>query len=459
VGRASLFGSQDAAFAKLDNTEGVIHVNINKSSFSKLGVGGLVALTSVAGTVYGCSSSSPSPTPPTETPDSSTPDATMTPPGMDAGSDAMMMTTPPADGGDAGEGGTAGVLQKVTQTNLFADTDAGGAMHVDPNLLNSWGLAFNPSGIAWVADNHAGVLTLYKANQATPVPLVVQVPLPSDAGAVYPPLDGSTLAAPTGQVFNAAAAVPDAGTTGDFMGDLFIVAAEDGTISGWNQSLTDTTKAMLRVNNAVAGAVYKGLAIIPSTPPILVAADFHNGKIAAWDASYAPVTIASGKWTDPSVPTGYAPFNVFASGTTVYVSYAKQDAAKMDDTAGAGNGQVSVFDQSGTLMKTLIGQGTPTLNSPWGMNIVPSGGFGSVPAGALLVGNFGDGAIHAHDATTGKLLATFANSGGTPLTINGLWGLVWGPNAPEAGASPDQLYFTAGPNKEMNGLFGYLTAQ
>ena len=38
------------------------------------------------------------------------------------------------------------------QHNLVSD-GAVTADHVDPNLVNAWGLAFNPSGAAWVANN------------------------------------------------------------------------------------------------------------------------------------------------------------------------------------------------------------------------------------------------------------------------------------------------------------------
>jgi uncharacterized protein (TIGR03118 family) len=429
-------------------------VNMNKRSFKKLGVGGLVGLSSLAAAFYGCSSDDNNPvTPPVD--GGNQPDSTTVTPEPDAGDAGTMTTTP--DGGDAG---AALVLQKVTETKLFADTVDGGAANVDPNLVNSWGLAFNPSGIAWVADNGTGLLTLYKPNSPTPVPLVVQVPLPSDAGAVYPALDSGTNAAPSGQIFNASAAVPDAGTTNDFMGDFFIVSTEDGTISGWNPSLADTTKAALRVDASGSGAIFKGLAIIPSTPPLLLAADFHNGAIVAWDTNYAKVAIAAGKWVDSTVPAGYAPFNIVVSGTNVLVAYAKQDADKHDDVSGAGNGQVSIFDATGTLTKSLIPQSaTGALNSPWGMTTVPAGGWGSLTAGTLLVGNFGDGAIHAYDPSSGKLLGTMVTGAGSPLLIDGLWSLAWGPNAPEAGATPDQLYFTAGPNMEDNGLFGYLKAQ
>jgi uncharacterized protein (TIGR03118 family) len=439
----------------LDNKKGVSKVNMNHRSFgTRFGVCGLVGLSSLAG-FYGCSSSSsPTTVTPGETNDSGgEPDSTTVTPEPDGGTTPV--TTP--DGGDGG--GSALILQKVVQTNLFADT-ADAAANVDPNLVNAWGLAFNPSGVAWISDNGTGLATLYKTNQPTPVGLVVQVPLPDGGGgAIYPAPDAGN-SAPSGQIFNPSAAVVDAGTTNDFLGDLFIISAEDGTISGWQS--TDGTKAALRVDLSSAGAVFKGLQIIPSTPPVLLAADFHNGKIDAFDTNYAPIAVDGGaaKWVDSTVPAGYAPFNIYATTTNVFVAYAKQDGEAHDDTAGAGNGAVSEFDLTGTLVKSLIPQAaTGALNSPWGITVVPAGGWGQLPAGALLVGNFGDGAIHAFNASSGALLGTLT-SGGTPLLIDGLWALAWGPSSPqaaEAGALPTQLYFTAGPNMEANGLYGYLT--
>jgi uncharacterized protein (TIGR03118 family) len=419
------------------NTKGSVHVNIEMNGFSaRVGACGLVGLSSLAAVFYGCSSSS------------------------------SALVTVPADAGTGTETGTPTpdsgsvslIKQKVARTNLFADTSRG-APNADPNLLNPWGLAFNSTGTAWVADNHAGVLTLYEANQARPVPLVVQVPLPDENGnALYPALDSGMLSSPSGQIFNANAAEGDAGTAGVFKGDFFIVASEDGTISGWNPSLPDVTKAALRADKSVANAVFKGLAILPSRPPVLVAADFHNGAIDTFDANYALIAPVTGKWKDTTVPAGYAPFNIVVSGKEVFVAYAKQDAFMMADVAGLGNGAISVFDFTGTLVKSLVPQGgNGVLNSPWGMAFVGIGGWGSFAAGTLLVGNLGDGAIHAYDPTTGELIGTLVDSTGADLRMKGLWSLVWGPDAPDAGANPDQLFFTAGPNGQNDGLFGYLT--
>src|SRR4051812_46397689 len=45
----------------------------------------------------------------------------------------------------------------------------------DANLRNSWGIAFNPTGVWWVNDNHARLATLYDQN-GTINSLVVNIP-------------------------------------------------------------------------------------------------------------------------------------------------------------------------------------------------------------------------------------------------------------------------------------------
>jgi Ca2+-binding RTX toxin-like protein len=73
-----------------------------------------------------------------------------------------------------------------------------------------------------------------------------------------------------------------------------------------------------------------------------------------------------------------------------------------------------------------------------------------------LVGNFGDGMIHAFNPTTGRELGTLSESPGHPLVIEGLWGLAFG-NGKTAGDA-NTLYFAAGPGHETHGLFGKITA-
>ena len=345
-------------------------------------------------------------------------------------------------GGTAGAGGTAGsggegtdsgaapVALVVKQTNLVANLP-NVAPTVDSNLLNPWGLVPNPSGPFWVSDNHSGMATVYDPAGG---PSKLNVKIPGPAG-----VDGGFTSSPTGQVFN--------GTAANFSGDKFILDSEDGTISGWQGGAT----AVLRVDNS-ADSGYKGLALITNgTAGELVAANFHKGTVDVFDSTYKPV--ANPGFVDagsPALPAGFAAFNVAALGGSVYISYAKQDPEKGDDTAGPGNGYVSVFKTDGTFQKRLVSGGA--LNSPWGLEIAPAS-FGAL-AGTLLVGNFGNGAVHAYDVTTGELRGSLSDSKG-PLIISGLWALVVGPKTTTTDFS-SSVYFTAGPNGEDDGIFGKL---
>ncbi len=114
--------------------------------------------------------------------------------------------------------------------------------------------------------------------------------------------------------------------------------------------------------------------------------------------------------------------------------------------AGAGFGFVDVFTTSGELVRRLVSRGA--LNSPWGMTRAPLG-FGAF-GGAILVGNFGDGRINAFD-NNGNFLGTVRGGNGQPIVISGLWSLMFGVFT---GANPEDLYFSAGINKEQDGLIG-----
>jgi len=318
-------------------------------------------------------------------------------------------------------------VNNFTQTNLVSDIP-GVAATTDPDLVNPWGIAFSPMSPIWVSDNGTGLATLY-TGAGTKLGLVVSIPAPSGGPS-----------APTGQVFN---------NTSSFNGDRFIFATENGTISGWRGALGTTAETL--VNNSGAGAVYKGLAQATiGSNTYLYATDFHNNKITVVPGTGAPAL--TGNFTDPNLPTGYAPFGIRAVGSQLYVTFALQDAAKHDDVACPGCGFVDVFDTQGNFIKRLVSQGS--LNSPWGMATAPTS-FGSF-GGDLLVGNFGDGTINAFDPSTGQLIGTLDGSNGKPLVNLGLWGLAFGNGAQDTNMST--LYFTAGipgpDNIEDHGLFG-----
>jgi uncharacterized protein (TIGR03118 family) len=333
------------------------------------------------------------------------------------------------------------------QTNLVSDIP-GLALHTDPNLRNSWGTSTGPGLPIWVSDNATGVATLYDG-QGNPQPgpgnqqLVVSIPAPPSAGP-------GAVGAPDGTVFNPTPdgfAVSENGVSAPAR---FLFATEDGTIAGWNPAV-DPTHAVIAVDRSTVtdqagdhGAVYKGLALV-STPAgkFLYATNFRFGTVEVFDSNFHLVN----SFTDPTVPAGFAPFGIHNIGGNLYVTFAKQNAAKFDDDAGPGRGFVDVFAPDGNLLQRLATQGR--LDSPWGVTLAPStfGTFG----GDILVGNFGDGRINAFNPTTGQFLGQLRTHGG-PITISGLWGLRF--PAGSLNVTPNALYFTAGLNHEADGLLG-----
>jgi uncharacterized protein (TIGR03118 family) len=315
------------------------------------------------------------------------------------------------------------------QTNLVSDIP-GVAAVTDPNLVNPWGISESPGSPFWIADNGSGVSTLYNTQGAIQ-PLVVTIPNPS----------GGT-SAPTGTVFNGTSA---------FNGDAFLFASEDGAITGWRGALGTTAEVLL--DGTQNKSVFKGLAISTvGSSSYLYATDFRNDQVDILQSSGAPAL--TGSFVDPTIPAGFAVFGIQNIDGELYVTYAKQDAAKHDDVAGPGNGYIDVFDLNGNFVKRLVSNGP--LDSPWGLALAPTG-WGKV-GGDLLVGNFGDGSIDAFNPTSGAFLGEFDDSNGDPLINQGLWALQFGNGG--AGGNTDTLYFTAGiPGNgqvEDHGLFGAL---
>jgi uncharacterized protein (TIGR03118 family) len=328
----------------------------------------------------------------------------------------------------------------------------------NPDLKNPWGISHSPTSPFWLSDNGAGKTTLYNG-AGVKQGLVVTI--------ATPPGQTPGTATPTGQVrngvvptgFNVTNGLPPTDPNFKSGPSSFIFATEDGTISGWNPNV-DATHSIIAVDKsatptAATGAVYKGLAIAPDQS-LLYAANFRAGTVEVYDPSFKLVKTI----TDPSVPAGYAPFNVQVLDGKLYVSFAQQDDAKHDDVAGGGHGFVDVFNLDGTPglangLERLVSRGV--LDSPWGLDIAPAG-FGDF-ANDLLVGNFGDGTINVFNPTTGANLGELTDSNGNPIVIEGLWALDNGNNG--TGFDPNAVYFTAGlstfgvPDSiESAGLFG-----
>ena len=174
----------------------------------------------------------------------------------------------------------------VKRTDIVADEP--GARVRDALLVNAWGLAFNPVGVAWVSATETGVSAVYDANGNSMIPAVV-----------IPSTELEEPSAPTGQVHN--------DDPNSFEGDIFIFVTEGGTISGWQQTMGG--QATQRVDNSADEAIYKGVTIVTgANGPRLFAADFHGAKIDVFDSTYAAVETEG--FSDPDLPEGFAPFNV-----------------------------------------------------------------------------------------------------------------------------------------------------
>jgi uncharacterized protein (TIGR03118 family) len=318
----------------------------------------------------------------------------------------------------------ASVYQK---RNLVSDIP-GVARITDRNLVNPWGMSAGPATPVWVSDNGKDVSTLYSGAIQRSIPVIVPLVVGIPGGA------------PTGTVFN-----PTSGFLVNGAPARFIFDSEAGQITAWNGGTAAETMA------TVPEASYKGLAIASKgKASFLYAANFHTGAIDVFDQSFALVT-HPGRFVDPNLPAGFAPFNVQELAGRIVVSYAKQ-GPNGDDVASPGNGYVDVFDTSGHLIRRLISQGE--LNSPWGLVLAPRH-FGAF-SGDLLVGNFGDGKINAYDPRTGSFKGKLMNRDSTAIEINGLWALRFGNGVI---GTPHALLFTAGIADEDHGLFGEIVVR
>jgi len=326
-----------------------------------------------------------------------------------------------------------------TQRNLVSDGTIA-ADHTDPNLVNGWGVAFNPTAYVWVSAADGMVSTLYDGD-GNPQSLVVQIPSPGS----------STGGNPTGIVYNGSAG---------FLVDpanpqtpsRFIFATEQGVIAGWSP-VVDSTHAILEVDNSASGATYKGLALgMAGSSQLLYATDFYHARVDVYDSSFQPMSLPAGAFSDPSLPAGYAPFGIQAIGNRIYVTYAKQDPSMTEEVPGPGRGYVDVYTPTGRLLRRVASRGA--LNAPWGIALAPDG-FGRF-SNALLIGNFGDGRINGYGPMRGTPLGALSGPNG-PISIEGLWGIAFGNgffNQPV-----NTLFFAAGPEDESHGLYGRIDAQ
>ncbi len=321
---------------------------------------------------------------------------------------------------------TGAAMAQYQVTNLVGNAKGVGKL-VDPLLVNGWGLAYGPGSPFWISDNGTGWSTLYNAGG---IKQGLQVVIPSASG--------SGAGSPTGIVFNG---------SNDFQvqgwNSFFIFATLDGTISAWSPQV-NLNQTIIMANNSASGASYTGLAITANASGnFLFAADAANNKVDMFDANFNLVN----SFTDATVAAGFAPFGIQDINGLLFVSFA--------DQAGGPGGYIDIYSESGVFIKRLT-QGAP-LNQPWGFAAAPAN-FGKL-SNTLLISNNVDinGTINGYNALTGQLVGTMQDVNGKNIHIDQLWGIEFGGGSANNGPK-STLFFTAGPAKNAQGLFGKIVA-
>jgi uncharacterized protein (TIGR03118 family) len=348
---------------------------------------------------------------------------------------------------------SAAFAQQYNRTDLVSSIPADGANTLnghDTQLVNSWGLTRSAASAWWISDNGTGLATVYNGvgNKA----LTVTIPVPSGV---------NQHSSPTGVVANGTSDFALPGSTAA----KFIFVTEEGTIAAWNGGAA----AVIVKDNSHKGAVYKGCAIAESDGKhYLYVANFHSGEIEIYDSTFQRVTLDRHAFLDDNDDDrdfdrdrgrndhdehhrDFAPFNVQAIGTNLYVTYAKQDAARKDEVDGAGMGFVNIFTPGGKRLAQL--QSGPWFNAPWGIALAPAE-FGEF-SHSLLVGMFGSGQIAAFNPVNGRFIGLMKKPDNSILSIDGLWALAFGAGNTNSGPY-NTLFFTSGPNNENDGTFGTL---
>ena len=174
-------------------------------------------------------------------------------------------------------------------------SDAGGstAPLADTSLVNGWGLSATATSPWWVSNNKTNTSTLY-SGVGSKIALTVTVP-----------------GGPTGTVANPSTtdfAVSQNGVSG---ASRFLFDTASGQILGWTPTVNGTA-AVVAADLSSTHAVFDGLAVANDR---LYAADFHNAKVDAFDASFTPLPL---DFKDSGIPKGWAPFGIQALNGNIF---------------------------------------------------------------------------------------------------------------------------------------------
>ena len=376
-----------------------------------------------------------------------------------------------------------------TQTNFVANKDSyNPTLAIEPGFINAWGITNRPAGAGghfWITAKDISFEYVGDVHNSPDEKL--HKLHTDDLKYVKLPIGGEDNFA-TGQVF--------VGPTEHFVitqkiegaepitaPAKFIFASDGGIISAWTErkkpdgSFDRAPIAETVIDASKDGAQFFGLAINHDYSRIY-AADFgENPAIRTYDGKFQPMDLAFDMPFDDNKngmvdPGEYAPFNIQGLTTPagahhLFVAYAKTQPCPAEevkagsckegelfvgeeDTETPGSGRLAEFTEEGKLVAVWNDGGK--LSAPWGVAFAPAD-FGAL-SNTLLVTNFGDGTIAGYDLKTREFVDVMRDEMSKPIVIDQIWGIIFG-NGHSLGDS-NALYFTAGPEDEVDGLFGSL---
>jgi uncharacterized protein (TIGR03118 family) len=360
---------------------------------------------------------------------------------------------------------------------------------IDKKMVDAWGIAIRPPGAGghfWIANAATGTSVEYigdvngtRLHQDGLKTVTLQTPKWTDRGIAYV----------TGQTYNSASDLPGqpiefpiSGPAMDYSKEpavqvpkgfsgsaKFIFFTEDGALNAWSANtkvamdqailMIDYSKTSKHAPYSV-NSVFTGGAVTTNafnsdcykkaSGNHIFAADFRNNVIEVFDNQWRDVT-DSYHFQAPSTVGDFHVYNILSIGGHLFVAYAKFDVngdEGQEEVDGPGLGHVVEYNEDGTMVMDFKDQGK--LNSPWGMVIAPPT-FGAF-ANDLLVANFGANNIVAFDPNTGEFIDCLRDTDGKPLPVEGVWALTFGNGVSLGDAKA--LYYSAGPAKEFDGVFG-----
>ena len=149
-----------------------------------------------------------------------------------------------------------------------------------------------------------------------------------------------------------------------------------------------------------------------------------------FDGTFRRLAPRAGRFNDPTLPAGYAPFGIQAieaadGSTRIYVTYARQIPPDNRGPRPPARGPVSsTCSIPGARCSSVSCSPGGMLDAPWGVAAAPAD-FGSL-SNALLIANSGDGRINAYDPESGQLIGTVSDADGKAIATRGLRALAFG---------------------------------